>query len=107
MLDNPYGDGSAANYLNPAAFTNPATGTYSTAKPFTLVNPNSLTNDIAISRSFRLGGIRTVQFRWEIFNVINHVNLDAPSTALNSATFGTIQGAGDPRIMQLGLKFSF
>jgi hypothetical protein len=34
-------------------------------------------------------------------------NLDPPSTALNSSTFGRITGAGDPRIMQLALKFSF
>ena len=29
-----------------------------------------------------------MQFRWEVFNVINHVNFNAPMTALNSATSG-------------------
>jgi hypothetical protein len=48
-----------------------------------------------------------LQFRWEIFNVINHVNLNAPTTALNSANFGKILGAGDPRIMQFALKVDF
>ena len=107
VLDDPYGDKTAANYLNPAAFARPATGTYSTDKPFTIVNPGFLQNNVAISRTFDMGGARTLQFRWEIFNVINHVNLDGPSTALNSATFGTITSAGDPRIMQLGIKFGF
>ena len=48
-----------------------------------------------------------VQFRWEIFNVINHVNYNAPTTALNSANFGKILTAGDPRIMQFALKVDF
>ncbi len=107
QVGDPYGDGSAAFYLDPASFIRPATGTYSTDKPYTIVNPGSFTNNISISRMFRLGAARTLQFRWEIFNVINHVNLDGPSTALNSSTFGQITSAGDPRIMQLGIKFAF
>jgi hypothetical protein len=107
VLDDPYGDKTAENYLSPDAFARPATGTYSTDRPFTIVTPGSLQNNVAISRTFGVGGARTLQFRWEIFNVINHVNLDGPSTSLNSATFGTITSAGDPRIMQLGIKFRF
>jgi hypothetical protein len=106
VLDDPYGDGSPNNYLNRAAFASPATGTYSTLKPFTIVNPSRLQNDIAITRSFRLG-TRSAQFRWEIFNVLNHVNFNAPITALNNANFGRILAAGDPRIMQLAVKFDF
>jgi Carboxypeptidase regulatory-like domain/TonB dependent receptor len=106
ILDDPYGDGTALNYLNRAAFTSPANGTYSDLKPFTILNPSIFQNDIAITRSFRFG-TRSLQARWEIFNVINYVNLGAPITALNSAAFGQIQTAGDPRIMQFALKFDF
>jgi len=105
-LDDPYGDRSFNNYLNRAAFTSPASGTYSTLKPFTIVNPSRLQNDIAITRSFPIG-TRTAQFRWEIFNVLNHTNFNPPVTALNNANFGRIQTAGDPRIMQLAVKFEF
>ena len=107
VLDDPYGDGSAGNYLNRAAFTSPATGTYSTLAPFSIVNPSVWQNDLAITRTFPLSGSQTVQFRWEIFNVFNVVNYNAPITALNSSSFGQIQTAGDPRIMQLALKFNF
>ena len=55
----------------------------------------------------QVGGAQNVQFRWEVFNLINHVNFNAPITALNSASFGQIQTAGDPRIMQFALKFTF
>jgi len=106
VLDDPYGDKSYNNYVNRAAFTSPANGTYSTLAPFTIVNPSRLQNDVAITRSFRLG-TRTAQFRWEIFNVLNHTNFNPPVTALNNANFGRILTAGDPRIMQLAVKFEF
>ena len=107
ILDDPYGDGTPGNYLNRAAFTTPAAGTYSDLAPFSVVNPSRLTNDLAISRTFRLGTGQGFQLRWEIFNVINHVNHNTPTTALNSANFGKILSAGDPRIMQFALKVDF
>ena len=107
VLEDPYGDGTPGNYLNRAAFAAPASGTYSPLKPFTIVNPSRLQNDLAITRSFRLPSGQNFQFRWEIFNVINKVNYNAPVTALNSASFGQIQSAADPRIMQFALKVDF
>jgi hypothetical protein len=104
---DPYGNGTAANYLNPAAFAQPAAGTLSTLAPYSIVNPSRFQNDIVISRSFNMGSARALQLRWEIFNLVNHVNLNAPTTALNNANFGKIQSAGDPRIMQLAVKFAF
>jgi hypothetical protein len=116
ILDDPYGSGGPSAYLNRAAFTSPAAGTYSDLRPFTIVNPSSFQNDFALTRTFKLAGAQSMQFRWEVFNVINHVNFGtvppgtttAPLvTALNSASFGQIQTAGDPRIMQFALKFTF
>jgi hypothetical protein len=116
ILDDPYGSGSPTQYLNRAAFTSPAPGTYSDLRPFTIVNPGNFQNDFALTRTFKLAGAQSMQFRWEVFNVINHVNFGtvppgtttAPLvTALNSASFGQIQTAGDPRIMQFALKFTF
>jgi hypothetical protein len=106
VLDNPYGNGGPGNYLNRAAFTAPATGTYSSLPPNSVLNPSRFTNDLALTRSVRLGE-RRLQFRWEIFNVINHVNFNAPVTALNSGNFGRILSAGDPRIMQFAVKYEF
>jgi hypothetical protein len=107
VLDNPYGSGAPDNYLNRAAFASPAAGTYSSLKPFTVVNPARLTNDLALARNLRLGDSRNIQLRWEIFNVLNHTNFNAPVTALNSANFGKITTAQDPRIMQFAVKFDF
>jgi len=107
ILDDPYGSGAPTQYLSRAAFTSPTTGTYSTLAPFTVVNPSTLQNDFALTRSFRLSPAQALQVRWEVFNVFNKVNFNAPITSLNSASFGQIQTAGDPRIMQFALKFTF
>ena len=53
---------------------------------------------------------QTLEFRAEAFNVLNHVNfLDPTATALTltSSSFGQIQTANDPRILQLALKYLF
>ena len=73
----------------------------------TVVNPSRLQNDLAVTRTFKVGSTQNLQFRWEIFNVINKVNYNAPITSLNSASFGQIQSAADPRIMQFALKVDF
>ncbi len=62
---------------------------------------------MALTGSFSVGEGRTLQFRWEVFNVINHVNFGAPSSSLNSSNFGRITSAGDPRIMQFAGKLEF
>ena len=36
-----------------------------------------------------------------MFNALNHVNLGGPSTGINGATFGEINGAGGMRVVQL------
>jgi hypothetical protein len=47
------------------------------------------------------------QLRGEAFNILNHTNFNAPTTALGNANFGRILGARDPRNIQLGAKFIF
>ena len=62
---------------------------------------------MSLTRTFQIREHQSVQFRWEAFNVPNLVNLSNPNASLNSALFGTITSAGDPRIMQAALKFVF
>jgi hypothetical protein len=39
--------------------------------------------------------------------VLNRVQLNNPVSALNNGNFGLITSAGDPRIIQLALKYTF
>ena len=48
-----------------------------------------------------------VELRFEFFNLLNHTNFANPSGNIRSATFGILQGAADPRILQFAAKYSF
>jgi len=107
VMDNPYLK-QGYRYLNPAAFRAPAPGTYGNLKANSLVGPNWYNLDMGLVRSFRTGGERQVQFRAEVFNVLNRVQLDRPVTVLTSPDFGVFTStAADARIVQLALKYVF
>jgi len=90
-------------------------GSFGTLGALNIVNPSMVQVDMKLSRNFQIREHQTVELRWEVFNVPNRVNLAAPNATLNSGTFGQITSdingsssqAGDPRIMQLALKFVF
>jgi len=98
---------TANQWLNPAAFAIPANGTYGTMAAMSIRGPKSTQIDMGITRSFQVREQQSVQFRWEVFNVPNVVNLQNPVSALNSANFGKILTSSDPRIMQVALKYVF
>jgi hypothetical protein len=111
----PYGDKTLNHWLNPAAFAQPALGTIGDFKRNSLRGPGFRTLDVALSRLVRFGGIRTIEFRVETFNLLNTFNWHAPwetATAthvnFNSGSFGRITSMeGAPRIMQFGIKYGF
>ena len=48
-----------------------------------------------------------VQFRWEIFNALNHANLSLPEVNVNLLTAGSITDSGRGRQMQFALRYTF
>ena len=107
VLTNVYGDRSYNFYLNPAAFAQPATGTFGNIGIANIEGPGSLQVDASLSRVFRIRERKTLEFRADAFNLPNHTRLGNPSTSLSSNTFGKINTAADPRIMQFALKYVF
>jgi len=63
--------------------------------------------DLAIIKRTNLTEKTNIEFRTEIFNLTNTPPLGSPNVVLGSAGFGSITSAGDPRIIQFGLKFNF
>ena len=63
--------------------------------------------DLAVMRRIVLPASKALEVRAEVFNVTNTPPLGAPNTTVGSAAFGTITSAGDPRVVQLALKFIF
>ena len=91
------------------------TSAFRAALPFTLGSssrnpvrgPSYRNLDLALMRRVPLSGTRALEVRAEVFNATNTPPLGAPNTTVGSAAFGTITSAGDPRVVQLALKFIF
>jgi len=69
--------------------------------------PGSWTTDVALSKNFRVRERMNLQIRADMFNALNHVNLSGPSTGINGATFGEINGAGGMRVVQFNGRFTW
>ncbi|MBM3818833.1 MAG: carboxypeptidase regulatory-like domain-containing protein [Acidimicrobiia bacterium] len=103
-----YGEKSLNSYLNRAAFAQPAGGTFGDHVRNSIRGPNFWKIDLAVSRLFAFGTAQTLEGRIEVFNVLNNFNWGNPTTNFNAQTFGRITSqAGDPRILQFGVKYSF
>jgi hypothetical protein len=57
-----------------------------------------------LSKRFPIDKAR-VEFRWEVFNLLNHANFGTPDANISNTTVGTITTADDGRNMQFGLRF--
>jgi hypothetical protein len=97
--------------FNPAAFASPKAGTFGNAQRNLLRNPGDMQWDIALFKNFSLKGTAKVQFRAEMFNFLNHPNLNGPGTNERNPTnanFGRSIGKSDSRRdTQLALRFLF
>jgi hypothetical protein len=95
-------------WFNPLAFAAPAPGTFGNAPRNLIYNPGQYQWDIALFKNVRINGPRSLQFRAEIFNFLNHPNLSGPTTDPTSATFGRVTGKdGSRRDVQLSVRFLF
>jgi hypothetical protein len=63
--------------------------------------------DLSLFKDFRVAESQRVQFRAECFNSLNHPNFGLPENDLESPAFGQILQAGQPRLLQLALKYIF
>jgi hypothetical protein len=103
----PSGEQTIDRWFNTAAFSAPDPFTFGTAGRNILTGPGAATVDFSVTRDFRLGGERRLQFRAEAFNLFNRVNLGRPNSTVGTAAFGTIRAASAAREMQFALKYLF
>lgn len=114
-----------AQYFNPNAFSAPAFGTVGNVRRDSLVGPGYADWDLSLLKSTALTERVRMQFRAEVFNVVNHTNLQLPNevvysagptqgTAANQATAPTFGSPGvisatanTSRQIQLGVKILF
>jgi hypothetical protein len=98
---------NVSQWLLGSAFQAAPAGQYGNLGINRFVGPGILTFDTSVSRIFRIRERKSLEFRGEAFNVLNRLNANNPTSALNSATFGKVLSAADPRIMQVALKLAF
>ena len=112
----------STGYLNPAAFAVPANadgvGNLGRDRVF---GPGFWNVDFSVSKNTRLWETAVLQFRAEIFNLVNHPNFALPSGFINpgegpagdvTQTPDVAQGnpglgGGGPRVLQFGLRLQF
>ena len=84
---------------------------FGTAGRNIISGPGLFNADSSISKNNRFGteGRYNLQFRWEVFNFLNHANFNQPARVVNVAAprFGSITSAGSARVMQFGLRLAF
>jgi hypothetical protein len=103
----PSGQRTARKWFDTSAFIDPPTGVLGNTTPGAVWGPGSQNWDLSIFKNTQISEHKALQFRCEMFNSFNHVNLASPDTNSSDPTFGQIAGAAAAREIQLGLKFLF
>ncbi|HXJ40486.1 MAG TPA: hypothetical protein VNH18_14490, partial [Bryobacteraceae bacterium] len=100
-------DQKRAQYFDVSAFMTPALGTFGNEGRNPIYGPGQYNLDLSFFKTTAITERARLEFRWEMFNFLNHANLGNPNTTFNSSAFGRIDTVTGPRIMQLGLKAIF
>ena len=107
VMEDVYGAKTITDYLNPAAFRLPTVGKPGNLGQGSVLGPGTWQFDVALSREFPIGETQKFELRAEAFNLTNGLRVNNPDTTFESATFGQVRTARDPRIMQFALKYFF
>jgi Carboxypeptidase regulatory-like domain len=94
-------------WFNTACFANPPAGVNRVGNESRNVITGRPTTrfDATLSKNIRFSESKSVQLRWEVFNIFNHTNFTTLSTNITASNYGFVTGVRDPRTMQLGIKF--
>jgi hypothetical protein len=112
----PSGGQSPQNWMNPAAFVAPAPGSFGNAGRNLVRAPALWQADAALAKTVGITETADLQFRAEVFNILNRAQYGMPQSNLSSPlSFGTITttvnsgatGGGTPRQFQLALRLRF
>jgi hypothetical protein len=103
----PSSERTTTRFFNTSAFTIAPQFTIGNSSRNPVRGPQFRNADIALIKRTYFDEYRKIEFRAEFFNVTNTPPLGAPATVAGAAGFGSITSAGDPRVLQFGLKLNF
>jgi hypothetical protein len=101
-------DARAAGWIaNPSVFVPAAIGQLGNLSRNAVRGPGAWGADLSVLKNFRLFEGKTIQFRAEAYNVLNHPNLGNPNLNLRNSDFNRIINRNGNRMMQMGVRFLF
>jgi hypothetical protein len=96
------------NWFSTSAFGTPAPYTYGNAGRDTLFGPGRWNWDMSLFKDFVVHEQTRFQLRAEAFNIFNHPQFGQPNPNIGNPQAGTITSTvGNPRQLQMGLRFQF
>jgi hypothetical protein len=98
---------TVSQWINTTAFTVAPQFTLGTSSRNPVRGPSYRNVDLALIRRLSVASGKSLEIRAEAFNLTNTPPLGAPNAVVGAPGFGTITSAGDPRVIQLALKFLF
>jgi hypothetical protein len=114
----PYGDRTVDHWFDTSAFVSPAQYKFGNSGRNILTGPRLFQWDSSLFKMFTLRENMRLQFRAEVFNILNHPDFGVPNAGIGTAQAGTISSlvgsatvgtspVGSPREMQFALKLFF
>jgi hypothetical protein len=85
----------------------PTLGTFGSAGRNIVIGPGFYNYDLGITKRFTISEGKTLQVRGEMFNFLNHPNLDNPQLNPTNANFGRATAKTGNRDIQISLQFRF
>ncbi|MBS1876535.1 MAG: TonB-dependent receptor [Acidobacteria bacterium] len=108
VVGKPSYPGTLQRWFDPSAFASPAPYTYGNAGRNILVGPGRVNWDMSLFKNFVIRDQTRFEFRAEAFNVFNHPQFGLPNANIGNAQVGQITSTvGNPRQLQMGLRFQF
>jgi hypothetical protein len=108
LVGNPHaGPWTSSAWFNTAAFVLPAQDSFGNAGRNIVVGPGFVDFDGSIQKEEPLHDRARIQFRFDMYNSLNHPNFNLPGRIFGAANFGVITSAGDAREMQAAVKVIF
>src|SRR5947208_8014427 len=99
-----------ANGCTRGPWTRPAAGTFGNVARNSFFGPHYFNADASMNKNFHITERLNAQFRAELFNAFNHVNLGQPTATVDSPTAGRIFGIAalaQMRKWQFGFRLNF
>jgi Carboxypeptidase regulatory-like domain len=96
-------------FFDPASFADAPLGSFGNGPRTFCCGPRISQSDISIEKQTHISERFNTEFRAEFFNAWNHTQFLTPDGNFtnNGTTFGTVQRARDPRLIQFALKILF